>query len=125
MDENVQDQPTDAGFDRRRFLKRVAVGGAVAVPVVSSFSMSGVNAAFAQQTNVSGKRPASSGGGQTTTTSDGGVSGDTTVPAEPTTTTTTTSPNQPPSTTTTTTSPNQPPSTTTTTTSPNQPPVPR
>jgi hypothetical protein len=35
------------GFDRRTFVKRVAVGTAFAVPVVTSFSMSGVNSAFA------------------------------------------------------------------------------
>lgn len=33
---------------RRSFVKKVAIGSAFAVPVVSSFSMSGVNAAFAQ-----------------------------------------------------------------------------
>ncbi len=33
---------------RRTFIKRVAVGTVFAAPVVSSFSMSGVNAAFAQ-----------------------------------------------------------------------------
>jgi hypothetical protein len=35
------------GFDRRTFVKRVAVGTAFAVPVVTSFSMTGVNSAFA------------------------------------------------------------------------------
>ena len=108
MDEIANDDATAEGFDRRRFLKRVAIGSAVAVPVVSSFSMSGVNAAFAQQTNVSGKKPASSGGsGTTPTTDDGGVAGETTLPNE--TTTTTAAPNQPPSTTTSTTAPNLPP----------------
>ena len=34
-------------FDRRSFFKRVAVTSAFAVPVVTSFSMSGVNSAFA------------------------------------------------------------------------------
>ncbi|CAN5441630.1 hypothetical protein BH10ACT1_BH10ACT1_33960 [soil metagenome] len=121
MDEISNDDAGGGAFDRRRFLKRVAIGSAVAVPVVSSFSMSGVNAAFAQQTNVSGKKPASSGTDTTPTTDDGGVSGESTIPGETSTTTTTTAPNQPPSTTTSTTSPNQPPSTTTSTTSPNQP----
>jgi hypothetical protein len=36
-----------SSFDRRTFVKRVAVGTAFAVPVVTSFSMSGVNSAFA------------------------------------------------------------------------------
>lgn len=34
------------GADRRRFLKRLAVGTAVAAPIVSSFSMTGMNAAY-------------------------------------------------------------------------------
>ncbi len=34
------------GFDRRSFVKRVAVGTAFAVPVITSFSMTGVNSAF-------------------------------------------------------------------------------
>ena len=44
------------GPSRRTFIKRVAVGAAFAAPVVSSFSMSGVNAAFAQS-NGSGNQP--------------------------------------------------------------------
>ncbi|MGH9028900.1 MAG: hypothetical protein ACRDV4_04720 [Acidimicrobiales bacterium] len=35
------------GFDRRAFVKRVVIGSAFAVPVITSFSMSGVNSAFA------------------------------------------------------------------------------
>jgi hypothetical protein len=41
------DKARRPSFDRRSFVKRVAVGTAFAVPVVSSFSMSGVNTAFA------------------------------------------------------------------------------
>jgi len=37
------------GFDRRSFVKRVAVGTAFAVPVITSFSMTGVNSAFAAE----------------------------------------------------------------------------
>ena len=79
----------DVGADRRSFLKRVVVGSAFAVPVVASFSMSGVQAVYAQSSTASGSV---SGGGAsaTTTTSQGN------------TTTTTTNPNQTPSTTTTT-----------------------
>jgi hypothetical protein len=36
-------------FDRRRFLKRVAVATAFVAPIVSSFSMDGVNTVFAKQ----------------------------------------------------------------------------
>ena len=56
------------GHDRRQFIKRLAVGSAFAVPVVSSFSMSGVNTVFAQSAEVSGA-------GTTTTTEDGDVEG--------------------------------------------------
>jgi hypothetical protein len=38
-----------SGFDRRTFVKRVAIGTAFAVPVVTSFSMTGVNSAFAAE----------------------------------------------------------------------------
>jgi len=90
------DEPTTPGFDRRRFIQRAAITGAVAVPVVSSFSMAGVNSAFAQATNVSGK----------TTTTESGVSptSEVTTTTAPATTTTTA-----PSTTTTTTVTNLPP----------------
>jgi hypothetical protein len=42
------------GDSRRRFVKRLVVGTAFAAPVVSSFSMNGVNAVFAQDSQVSG-----------------------------------------------------------------------
>ena len=48
--EEIGDPDGEGGrsqFDRRTFVKRVAVTSAFAVPVVSSFSMSGVNTAFA------------------------------------------------------------------------------
>jgi hypothetical protein len=97
---NEQPEPAD-GFDRRRFLTKAAVGGAIAVPVVTSFSMTGVNAAFAQQTNVSGKKemPAE--------VSPNSTQASTTSTTAPSTTTTTETPNQTPSTTSTTLSPNQ------------------
>jgi hypothetical protein len=37
------------GFDRRRFVKRVVIGTAFAVPVVSSFSMTGVQSIASAQ----------------------------------------------------------------------------
>lgn len=77
--------------DRRSFLKRVVIGTAFAAPVVASFTMSGVQAVYAQSTTASG---AVSGGGTTATS---------------TSTTTTTNPNQTTPSTTTTTSGNQPP----------------
>ncbi len=77
--------------DRRSFLKKLAIGSAFAVPVVSSFTMSNVTAAYAQTAATSSQVGA------------GGASNSTT------TTTTTTSPNQTVPSTTTTTNPNQAP----------------
>lgn len=87
----------DADAGRRSFLKKLAVGSAFAAPAVSSFTMTGIRAAYAQTPAVSG--PTVGGGGQTNTT------------------TTTAQPNQTvPTTTTSTTS-----TSTTTTLAPNQP----
>ena len=49
------------GGDRRDFLKKMVVGTAFAVPVISSFSLHGMQAAFAQS-------PTASAGGTTPTT---------------------------------------------------------
>ena len=62
---------------RRAFLKKMAIGGVFAAPVVSSFSMTGVSAAYAQTPTASG-----------TTSTDGDV-GDTDVTTPQNTTTTT------------------------------------
>jgi len=49
------DDALDAlGASRRTFVKRLVVGTAFAAPVVSSFSMNGVNTVFAQDSRVSG-----------------------------------------------------------------------
>jgi hypothetical protein len=60
-----------AGHDRRTFLRRLVVGSAFAVPVVSSFSMSGIQAVYAQTPTASGQRtaPSTSTPGSTTTSS--------------------------------------------------------
>jgi len=50
----------NASFDRRRFLKRVAVATAFVAPIVSSFSMDGVNEVFAKPSGSFGN--GSSGG---------------------------------------------------------------
>jgi len=71
---------------RRRFIGRLMVGSVIASPVVSSFSMRGVNAVFAQDTNVSGAvSPTSVTAGDTTTTT---AANTTTTTAANTTTTT-------------------------------------
>jgi hypothetical protein len=102
--------------DRRAFLKKLAVGTAFAVPVVSSFTMSGIGAAYAQTAASSAQvRAGNATAGQTTTSPATTTSQPTTnnhsTPTTTQTTTTFTSPNS-----TTTSS-----STTTSTTSPNQP----
>ncbi len=53
----------DAG--RRAFLKKLAIGSAFTVPAVSSFTMTGIKAVYAQTPAVSGQV---SGGAVTTTT---------------------------------------------------------
>ena len=62
-----------AGHDRRTFLRRLVVGSAFAVPVVSSFSMAGIQAVYAQTPTASGQRTAPSSStttpGSTTTSS--------------------------------------------------------
>lgn len=75
-DEEIFDR---VGDDRRSFVKKLVVGAAFAVPVVSSFSLTGMQAGFAQTPT------ASAGGSQaaSATTS-------TTAPSTTTTTTTTT-----------------------------------
>lgn len=95
MSDELESALGDVGPDRRAFLKRVAIGSAFAVPVVASFSMSGVQAVYAQST-----------------TSSGAVSGSGTSASTSTSTTTTTNTN----TTTTTLQPNLTPTPVTTTT---------
>ena len=51
----MQDDVTEGLDDgRRAFLKKMAVGGAFAAPVISSFSMAGVSAVYAQTPTTSG-----------------------------------------------------------------------
>jgi hypothetical protein len=44
QDENIDNDLTDLGPDRRRFIKRMAIG-AIGAPVIASFSMDALNAA--------------------------------------------------------------------------------
>lgn len=73
--------------DRRRFIGRLMVGSAIASPVVASFSMRGVNAVFAQDTNVSGQVGSSDVTPSTTTTTEVANTTTTTEVANTTTTT--------------------------------------
>ena len=71
----------DAGPDRRAFLKRLIIGTAFVVPVVSSFTMSGVGSVFASA-------PRSTTLATNTNTTDTTTTTTTTTTAPPTTTTT-------------------------------------
>ena len=79
-DHDAPDELLDhVGTDRRQFVKRLVIGSAFATPVVSSFSMSGVNSVFAQDTNVSGQGPdVGSSDSENTDGSDGEADGGTT-----------------------------------------------
>ncbi|HEY1777467.1 MAG TPA: hypothetical protein VGG41_15015 [Solirubrobacteraceae bacterium] len=48
MSDDVEHEISEAAFGRRTFLRRLALGSAFAVPVVSSFSMAGLRAVSAQ-----------------------------------------------------------------------------
>jgi hypothetical protein len=72
------------GDGRRSFLKKMAVGTAFTVPVVSSFTMAGIKAVYAQTPTASGQQVSGNNASATTTSS------------TTTSTTTTTLPNQPP-----------------------------
>jgi hypothetical protein len=72
------------GDGRRSFLKKMAVGTAFTVPVVSSFTMAGIKAVYAQTPTASGARPSANDV----------VRESTTTSSSTTSTTTTTLPNQ-------------------------------
>jgi hypothetical protein len=48
MSDDVEGAIGEAGYGRRTFLRRLAMGSAFAVPVVASFSMAGISAVSAQ-----------------------------------------------------------------------------
>jgi hypothetical protein len=52
---------------RRQFLKKMAIGTAFTVPVVSSFTMAGIQAVYAQTPSASGKVSAGDATASTTT----------------------------------------------------------
>ncbi|MEY2454624.1 MAG: hypothetical protein QOD92_4198 [Acidimicrobiaceae bacterium] len=63
--------------DRRAFLKKLAIGTAFAAPMVSSFTMTGIKAAYAQTAQASGG--VSGGGVENTTTTSTSTSTSTTT----------------------------------------------
>lgn len=73
---------------RRAFLKKMAIGTAFTVPVVSSFTMAGIQAVYAQTPTASGRVSAGNVTASTTTS--------TTTTTQPNSTTTTTQPNSTP-----------------------------
>jgi hypothetical protein len=76
------------GDGRREFLKKMAIGTAFTVPVVSSFTMAGIQAVYAQTPTTSGRTSAGNANATTPTTP-----GPTTSTSTSTSTTTTTAPN--------------------------------
>lgn len=104
MSEDFESAIEPVSEERRSFLKKLVMGGVFAAPTVASFTMTGIDAVYAQTPSSSGAR-----------SSDDGVLGDSadnstttepddTTTTEPDDTTTTSQPNQD---TTTTTNPNQ------------------
>ncbi|WP_436794241.1 hypothetical protein [Actinospongicola halichondriae] len=93
MSEDFDAALEPVGEERRSFLKKMAMGGVFVVPTVASFTMTGIDAVYAQT-------PSSSGNGDDTGVADDSI--DNTTTTEPDETTTTTEPD-----TTTTTQPNQ------------------
>ena len=65
MSEDFDTATEGLGDDRRRFLKKLAIGTAFTVPAVSSFTMAGIQAVSAQTPTASGK--VSAGGASNTT----------------------------------------------------------
>ena len=84
MSEDFEAATEGLGDGRRAFLKKMAIGTAFTVPVVSSFTMAGIQAVYAQTPTSSGQ--VNAGGATRTTTT-------TTQPNSTTSTTTTTQPN--------------------------------
>jgi hypothetical protein len=78
------------GDGRREFLKKMAIGTAFTVPVVSSFTMTGIQAVYAQTPTASGRV---SGGGATTSTTTPTTTSSTTTTLPPNSTVTTLPPN--------------------------------
>ena len=87
MSDEARDELFDkVGDDRRSFLKKMVIGSAFAVPVVSTFSLTGMQASFAQSATSS--RPAVAPATAAATTTEAPTT--TTVTSTTTTTTTTT-----------------------------------
>lgn len=67
MSEDFEAATEGLGDGRRAFLKKMAIGTAFTVPVVSSFTMAGIQAVYAQTPTASGRVSAGNATGSTTT----------------------------------------------------------
>jgi hypothetical protein len=78
------------GDGRRAFLKKMAIGTAFTVPVVSSFTMAGIQAVYAQTPTASGRTSAGNATASTTTTQPNSTTTSTTTTTQANSTVTTT-----------------------------------
>lgn len=69
MSENFEAATEGLDDGRRQFLKKMAIGTAFTVPVVSSFTMAGIQAVYAQTPSASGKVSAGNATASTTSPS--------------------------------------------------------
>lgn len=67
MSEDFEAATEGLGDGRRQFLKKMAIGTAFTVPVVSSFTMAGIQAVYAQTPSTSGKVSSGNAAASTTT----------------------------------------------------------
>ena len=79
MSEDFEAATEELDDGRRSFLKKMAIGTAFTVPVVSSFTMAGIQAVYAQSATASGQ--VSGGNVSATTTSPPTTSTTTTIPS--------------------------------------------
>ena len=79
MSEDFEAATEGLGDGRRSFLKKMAIGTAFTVPVVSSFTMAGIQAVYAQTPTSSGR--VSGGTASTSTTTAPTTSTTTTIPS--------------------------------------------
>lgn len=91
MSEDFEAATEGLGDGRRQFLKKMAIGTAFTVPVVSSFTMAGIQAVYAQTPTASGRVSAGNASNTPTTasTSPTSTTANTTSHTTPTTTSTT------------------------------------
>ena len=81
MSEDFEAATEGLGDGRRSFLKKMAVGTAFTVPVVSSFTMAGIKAVYAQTPTASGKQVSGNNASASTTTPPTTSSTTTTIPS--------------------------------------------